>query len=463
MDEKQRRESGDEAEAAKAAPGTPLGFGLVLVGSAAMAIAAFLPFAQPVYGLPVLGKNTLFQLIGWQVLWQLFFIPYFGYLASQGKRFAQWCLIGFCVFAAVGVVLLATDKELRTMHVVGPGGPADSSGPGILTGLDISIYVAAAGAALATVGALALLQTARNGSQRGVSTAQPTAGVPETSVVPATEGQPQSEQAALEAEASAEGAEAQAAGVQAHRFGSRWQQKWPLAAAVVVVAAAVSCYFLVGRPVTTQPSGASQTPTSLTPAQTALKGLLLSADQINAAMGTTVLEVKGTTGEMPNLAAQVPDKACRPIASPAEAEVYEGSGSTTMLGQALAEPGPRFRHRVEQTVVSFPSAKEASAFFAASAQSWPACANRQFTIEAMGTNMTHTVGPVSNTNGTLSVTQNQDGVELVFSCQRALTVAHNIVVDVMACSLNPADAQLGTESDAAINIAHQIAAKVPAT
>ncbi|MGB6206449.1 hypothetical protein, partial [Mycobacterium sp.] len=52
--EKQRRESGDEAEAAKAAPGIPLGLGLVLVGAAAMAIAAFLPFAQPVYGLPVL-------------------------------------------------------------------------------------------------------------------------------------------------------------------------------------------------------------------------------------------------------------------------------------------------------------------------------------------------------------------------------------------------------------------------
>ncbi|MGB6209220.1 sensor domain-containing protein, partial [Mycobacterium sp.] len=382
--------------------------------------------------------------------------------ASQGKRFARWCLIGFCVLAAVGVVLLATDKELRTMHVVGPGGPADSSGPGILTGLDISIYVAAAGAALATVGALALFQNARNGSQRGVSTADPTAGLRETSVVPATEGHPESEQAVLEAAASAEGAEAQAAGVQAHSFGSRWQQKWPLAAAVVVVVAAVTCYFLLGRPATTQSAGASQTPTSLTPAQTALQGLLLSADQINAAMGTTVLEVKGTTGAMPNLAAQVPDKACRPITSPAEAEVYEGSGWTTMLGQALAEPGPRFRHRVEQTVVSFPSAKEAGAFFAASAQSWPACADRQFTVVAMGTNMMHTAGPVSNTNGTLSVTQNQDGVELVFSCQRALTVAHNIVVDIMACSLNQADAQLGTESDAAINIAHQIAAKVPA-
>ena len=93
-------------------------------------------------------------------------------------------------------------------------------------------------------------------------------------------------------------------------------------------------------------------------------------------------------------------------------------------------------------MVSFPSAKEAGAFFTASAQSWPACADRKFTLVTMGTNMAHTAGPVSNTDGTLSITQNQDGAELTFSCQRALTVANNIVVDIMACSLKPTDAQV---------------------
>ena len=176
-------------------------------------------------------------------------------------------------------------------------------------------------------------------------------------------------------------------------------------------------------------------------------------------MGTTELAVKGTTGVMPNLAEQVPDEACRAIASPAEAQAYQGSGWSTMLAQVLAEPGPRFRHRVEQTVVSFPSANEAGAFFNASAQSWPACADRHFTLVAMGTNMPHTAGPVSNTDGTLSITQNQDGVELIYGCQRALTVANNLVVDVMVCSLNQTDVPSDTPSDAAINIAHQIAAK----
>jgi hypothetical protein len=84
----------------------------------------------------------------------------------------------------------------------------------------------------------------------------------------------------------------------------------------------------------------------------------------------------------------------------------------------------------------------------------------------MGTNMAHTAGPLSNANGTLSITQNQDGVELVFSCQRALTVANNIVIDIAACSLKPTDAHFGVQvdssSNAAVDIAHQIAAKVPA-
>jgi hypothetical protein len=431
-------ERGDEA--GKGASANGLGLGLVLAGAAAVAIAVFLPFAQPVDGLPILGKNTVFQLIGWHVLWPPFLIAYTGYLATQGKRFAQWSLIGLCVLTALGVVALATDKDLRTMHLIAPGGAADNTGPGILASFGIAIYAAAAGVAVAIVGALALLQNARKESPNGGSTA----------------------------EASSEGLEAQAAGAQPHIIGSRRQPKWPLVAAIVVVVAAVAGYFILGRPSTaSQSSAASQPLTSLTPAQTSLKGLLLSADQINTAMGTTVLMVKETTGAMSNLAAHLPDKACQPIVNAAEAQVYEGSGWSTMLGQALQEPGRTFRHVVEQVVVSFPSAKEAGAFFTASTQSWPACANRQFTVVMMGTNLVHTAGPVSNTNGTLSVTQNQDGVDLVFSCQRALTVANNIVVDVAACSLKQPDpqfdAQVDTQSDAAINIAHQIAAKVPAT
>jgi hypothetical protein len=45
------------------------------------------------------------------------------------------------------------------------------------------------------------------------------------------------------------------------------------------------------------------------------------------------------------------------------------------------------------------------------------------------------------------------------TCQRAPSVANNVIIDVSTCSLKRSDAQ----SDSAVNIAHQIAAKVPTT
>jgi serine/threonine kinase PknH len=88
----------------------------------------------------------------------------------------------------------------------------------------------------------------------------------------------------------------------------------------------------------------------------------------------------------------------------------------------------------------------------ASAQQWPACANRQYNVTAAGKPELHTVGPVSNTSGTLSAPETIRGGTF---CQHALTVTNSVVTDVTACSHN--------QSDAAVNIAHQIAAKVSTT
>jgi hypothetical protein len=66
--------------------------------------------------------------------------------------------------------------------------------------------------------------------------------------------------------------------------------------------------------------------------------------------------------------------------------------------------------------------------------------------------MVWTVGPVSNTNGVLSFIQTVAAT--AWTCQRALTAANNVVIDVFACSKDPA-------ASGAVNIAHQIAAKVP--
>jgi hypothetical protein len=142
-------------------------------------------------------------------------------------------------------------------------------------------------------------------------------------------------------------------------------------------------------------------------------------------------------------------KECLAIDGSAQAQVYVGSGYTAELDQTLQD-GDNFGHYVEQAVVYFPSAKLAGDFFTASAQQWPAC--RQYTHTQ--TSSQWNVGPISNTNGILSTTATQLNPKPGgWGCGRALAIRNNVVIDVNTCSANP--------TDSAVNIASQIAAKVP--
>jgi hypothetical protein len=243
-----------------------------------------------------------------------------------------------------------------------------------------------------------------------------------------------------------------------------------IAAIVVILAAATGITgYLLRQPSTTPQASTTSTttaPTTTTPttaapvAEAALDGLLLSPDQINTAMGATGMTVNHVPSVMSDDSAHMADKACQPLEGVVMAPVYAGSGWTAVREQVLRDPGNQWIHDVDQGVVLFSSAQDAGAFFTASAQSWLACSNRPFTYtEAGKPDRVWTVGPVSNINGTLSATKTVGPQPswIWESCQRALTVANNVVIDVGTCSKNQSDSQ----SDAGVNIAHQIAAKVP--
>jgi hypothetical protein len=181
----------------------------------------------------------------------------------------------------------------------------------------------------------------------------------------------------------------------------------------------------------------------------ALDGLLLSPFEVEIAMSADELTVSETYTGMFDDSATVPDKDCR-FNFPSETSVYNGSGWIAVRRQNLREP---VGHEVWQAVVSFPSANDAARFFSASAQrGWPACSNRQYHyIDPGKPDKVWTMGPIANISDTLSTTDTLEGTN-GWACQRALTVSNNIAIDVEACSANPAGA--------AVNIAHQIAAKV---
>jgi hypothetical protein len=202
----------------------------------------------------------------------------------------------------------------------------------------------------------------------------------------------------------------------------------------------------------TKTSTTTTTTTTTAPpvAEAVLDGVLLTPEQVNTVMGATEMTVTKTHVSMSDDSATMEPKECLAIDGSAQAPVYAGSGYTALRDQTLQE-GDNFTHYVEQAVVSFPSAKQAGAFFTASAQQWPAC--HQYTHTQ--TNSQWAVGPVSNANGTLSATATQQNANAPgWACGRALAIRNNVVIDVNTCSANP--------TDTAITIANQIAAKVPA-
>lgn len=241
-------------------------------------------------------------------------------------------------------------------------------------------------------------------------------------------------------------------------------------AAIAAIAAIAASSAACGDDKSAAPSSSSTSTTTTTTkpplAQAALANLLLTPPEVDAALGVTgakMLEpINQPKSDKP---ADVfpsnytfPDD-CLYVMGPAEATVYQNSGFTAVQGErdgASTDPGTP---DVQQTVVLFPSADQASAFYAASAQRWPSCSNRGDTVPGQGDNPTITwkVGQVANANGVLSTTasltvtkadQTMSGI-----CQRALTVRNNVVADVEACKT----ADIG---DVAVNVANQIAGKV---
>jgi PknH-like extracellular domain len=219
-------------------------------------------------------------------------------------------------------------------------------------------------------------------------------------------------------------------------------------------------------------SGASSTTTSATPskpplAQAALPNLVLTPADVDTALGVTGSKsVKTFDALQPDETANMfaknykfPDE-CLYITGPGRAPVYAGSGNTAVRGERDTLPAQPNESDpdVTQFVVLFASAEQANAFFTTAAQRWPACANRQDTSPAdADTPEIHwSVGAVSNVNGVLStptsITATKNGETLSESCQRALSVRNNVVIDVESCRKDPADA--------AVKVVNQIAGKV---
>jgi hypothetical protein len=219
------------------------------------------------------------------------------------------------------------------------------------------------------------------------------------------------------------------------------------------LAVAVTCVLIAGCSSTKGSVEATTSTRSMIPrplVERELAGLLLSPEQVNAAMGATGMAVTDTQTSMSDNSVTMAPRECLAIDGAAEAPVYANSGFWAERDQSLND-GDHFTRYLKQAVVLFPLVEKAGAFFDASAQQWPAC--HQYTHTQSDSQWS--VGQISNTNGTLSTTATQQNASAPgWGCGRALALRNNVIIDINTCSANPADS--------ALKIADQIAANVTA-
>jgi hypothetical protein len=219
------------------------------------------------------------------------------------------------------------------------------------------------------------------------------------------------------------------------------------------LAVAVTCVLIAGCSSTKGNAEATTTTRSMIPrplVERELAGLLLSPEQVNAAMGAAGMTVTNTQTSMSDNSATMAPQECLAIDGAAEAPVYANSGYWAERDQSLND-GDHFTHYLKQAVVLFPVVEKAGAFFDASTQQWPAC--HQYTHTQSESQWS--VGQISNANGTLSTTATEQNAGAPgWGCGRALALRNNVIIDINTCSANPADS--------ALKIAEQIAANVTA-
>lgn len=193
---------------------------------------------------------------------------------------------------------------------------------------------------------------------------------------------------------------------------------------------------------TTAPSETTTTATTTTSAtapaggavdSTDLEQYLLSTDEIATTLRSPDMKVGPSTDE-PITGGTFTPAHCAGSYSPIEASTYAGSGYTALAGQVVNQRSGADR-QVIQAVVAFPDEATAKSFYDNQIESWRECRYVPMTADIGG----------DRSGGKLGFTVIMEDVAgaLLFpdvtpgkpnrTCQRAMSVRGNLVVDLRAC------------------------------
>jgi serine/threonine-protein kinase len=214
----------------------------------------------------------------------------------------------------------------------------------------------------------------------------------------------------------------------------RTRNPWPIVAAVVIVLVLVIGGVGIIRAMTRPTPKPPPKPI----AESRLSALLLSAAEVNSVMGAANIQPGKpiTSMDASPVTLSLPD--CQAALYTTQDPVYSGSGYTGISGLVSSEPGDDFDHWVNQAAVTFPSADKAHSFLQTVADKWKNCAGKAITVTNKSKTVRWTFGEVNGSPPKITMVHSQEGAD-GWACQRAMSVANNIVVDVNACAYHVAD------------------------
>lgn len=203
---------------------------------------------------------------------------------------------------------------------------------------------------------------------------------------------------------------------------------------VASVVAAVAVLAACGGGSTNRGSPPSSVPAA------ALDGLLLSANAVSDVMGTGMVADPPFTilNDNSNL---LPNRNCLGIWVVGEKAIYGDGKLTGFRGQDLHQPATgAWDAKVIQGVASYPGPDASGAFFAASADRWSKCTNHHVNMTLNGQKLPKLFfGNLTKTDTELAIPVIEGEGDGQRSCQRVLSLAGNIVIDVAACNRNATD------------------------
>jgi serine/threonine protein kinase len=210
------------------------------------------------------------------------------------------------------------------------------------------------------------------------------------------------------------------------------------------------------------PPPAATTPASpvVTPAPT-LESLLLSPERINAIMGVSGLGLQDTysdtgrlnEGGQDDILSFTPMNCLGAAFGPMEPD-YGDSGYTEVQGREMTETDGSYHHWVDQAVVSFRSASDASAFLAKTRDEWRDCSGKLLELTRAGNRYEQwKFGDVNTSGDVISIYKTAVSTR-PWACSHARGVKANIVADSFACGE-------GTVTNQPTTIVNHILAKVP--